>query len=217
MRYRTEDLLTLRDSEPMDAAVRERMLRDPEAQRDLAALSARRHALAALPACSPGPEVDRQVLAMMRDAARNGRQRRGRRQFLLAAALSLPLAVAAILWRMPEPAPPAAPAVAASIPAAEPPRLVRYEEQDYRTLRARSAELEQMLVSLPAQRAVISTVTAGTIVDLEDRIAAIDGSLNQAEASGALPHDRAAIWRERVDLMNALVQVRYAQSRVFPY
>lgn len=217
MRYRTEDLLTLRDGEPIDAALREGILRDAEARRDLAVLGERRRALAALPDCAPDPEIDRQVLAMMRDAARGGKQRRGRRRFGFAAVLALPLAIAAIVWPTRDPVPPAAPvAVAMETPAA-PPRLVRYEEQDYRTLRAQSAELEQALFSLPAPRAVISAGTAGTIVDLEDRIAAIDVSLNQAEFDGALPHDRAAIWRERVELMNALVQVRYAQSRVFPY
>ena len=57
--------------------------------------------------------------------------------------------------------------------------------------------------------------TAGTIVGLEDRIAYVDAQLSYAAARGLAPPYRKALWGERVELMNALVQVRFAQTQGF--
>ncbi|MCC6202322.1 MAG: hypothetical protein IT494_04885 [Gammaproteobacteria bacterium] len=220
MRYRTEDLLALRDDEPIDAMRCERLRQDPAVHQELATLTERRHALAALPTLRPDPQLDQQVLAAMRIAAQGQARQRGRRRRYAAAALLTPVLVATAVWLAHPPTPaPAGPPLATPVAQEAPPapHLARYEEPEFDALRTRSAQLERLLVSLPAPRAVISADTAGTIVDLENRIAMIDSSLNQAAVRGALPRDQAAFWRERVELMNALVQVRYAQSRVFPY
>jgi hypothetical protein len=88
---------------------------------------------------------------------------------------------------------------------------------DYLALVERSAELERALVSLPAQRNVMRAGTAGTIATLEDRIARIDAELTLAAAAGAKNEYRTALWRDRVDVMNALVQVRYVNSQAFVF
>ena len=56
-----------------------------------------------------------------------------------------------------------------------------------------------------------SVLPAMTIADLEDRIALVDLRLNAADALELTPAQRQALWRERVNLMQSLLQVEYAQ------
>ncbi len=80
------------------------------------------------------------------------------------------------------------------------------------TLMVQSRQLESDLRSLPNAPSVIRTGTMATISNLEDRIAAIDFQLNDP-AVQMLPADRELFWRERVRLMNSLLQLRYAQAQ----
>lgn len=83
---------------------------------------------------------------------------------------------------------------------------------DLNALKAESRDLERNLRLLPARPAVMKVSTATTIRELEDRIAAIDFRLN--DRAVALDREQEQIyWRERVRLMNSLVQLRYAQAR----
>ncbi len=80
-------------------------------------------------------------------------------------------------------------------------------------LMTRSQQLEQVLRAMPEGPQVVSADTAGTISVLEDRVALIDYQLTM----GGQPELSAAqlqrLWQERVDVMNSLVQVRYAQAQ----
>ncbi|HSD70182.1 MAG TPA: hypothetical protein VLB07_11555 [Woeseiaceae bacterium] len=79
-------------------------------------------------------------------------------------------------------------------------------------LMVRSRELESDLRALPEQPQLVQAGTAATILDLEDRIAAIDLILN--DSGGHLTAAQSeAYWRERVRLMNSLVRLRYAQAQ----
>ena len=49
----------------------------------------------------------------------------------------------------------------------------------------------------------------------KDRIAYVDAQLSYAAARDLAPPYRKALWGERVELMNALVQVRFAQTQGF--
>ena len=77
-------------------------------------------------------------------------------------------------------------------------------------LMIRSAQLEQNLRALPNEPSVVRAGTAATIIELEDRIAAIDYQLSDPNA-GLTPAETEIFWRERVRLMESLVQLRYAQ------
>lgn len=90
-------------------------------------------------------------------------------------------------------------------------------EQAYFQLAEQAMQLEEMLALMPAPRRVMRADTASTIVGLEDRIALIDAELNWTEAVSAPPQYREALMRDRVEVMNALLNVRYAQSRAFVY
>ena len=83
----------------------------------------------------------------------------------------------------------------------------------YTALVAESARLERLLGQISYQRPLMSGATASTIVGLEDRIGVIDEQLTYSTARGCRSRERDALWGERVELMNALVQVRYAQAQ----
>lgn len=81
--------------------------------------------------------------------------------------------------------------------------------QAVNALMVRSRQLERNLRALPGQPSVVRASTVATISELEDRIATIDFRLNQP---GTLtPAEAEAYWRERVRLMDSLLQLRYAQ------
>jgi hypothetical protein len=82
----------------------------------------------------------------------------------------------------------------------------------YEALVAESARLERVLAEMPAPRPLMAGSTASTIVGLEDRIAYVDEQLSVAAAENVASPYRQALWGERVELMNALVYVRYAQA-----
>lgn len=88
-------------------------------------------------------------------------------------------------------------------------------EANLARLSAQSALLEQALAELPPPRPVVRVSTLGTILGLEDRLALIDAELDQV--APAASDYRVALLQNRVEVMNALVNVRYAQSRPWIY
>jgi len=86
------------------------------------------------------------------------------------------------------------------------------EVSTLQTLMVQSRQLESDLRSLPDEPRVMRASTVATISDLEDRIAAIDCQLNDPDLK-MTSDDRTLFWRERVRLMNSLLQLRYAQAQ----
>ncbi len=78
-------------------------------------------------------------------------------------------------------------------------------------LQNRSRKLEALRAAMPRQPKVERAGTAMTIADLEDRIALVDLRLHAADALGLTEAQRHALWKERVNLMQSLVQVEYAR------
>ena len=90
------------------------------------------------------------------------------------------------------------------------------DESDFLALLEQSNHLEQVLAALP-QREVMRVGTAGTIVGLEQQIAQIDEALWITNSEAMPPEYRVTLMRDRVETMNALLNVRYSQSRAFSY
>jgi len=78
-------------------------------------------------------------------------------------------------------------------------------------LQTRSRKLEALRAAMPRQPKVERAGTAMTIADLEDRIALVDLRLHAADALGLTEAQRHALWKERVNLMQSLVQVEDAR------
>ncbi len=75
-----------------------------------------------------------------------------------------------------------------------------------------SRQIERNLRALPAQPSLVRASTAATISDLQDQIAAIDYLLSRPELQLS-PAQEEIYWRERVRLMNSLLQLRTAQAQ----
>ncbi len=85
-------------------------------------------------------------------------------------------------------------------------------DSSLQALMVQSRQLESDLRALPAEPRVARAGTVATISDIENRIAGIDYQLNDSEVQ-MTPADRKIFWRERVRLMNLLLQLRYAQAQ----
>ncbi len=79
-------------------------------------------------------------------------------------------------------------------------------------LMVQSRLIERNLRALPDQPSLFQASTAASISDLQDQIAAIDYVLNHPEL-GLSPEQEEIYWRERVRLMNLLLQLRTAQAQ----
>jgi hypothetical protein len=78
-------------------------------------------------------------------------------------------------------------------------------------IQAQNARLESLLATLPERRAMRGS-TAFTVSQLEDRLALVDDRLSRIAMEPNAPEFSERLWRERVELMNSLVQVRYADA-----
>jgi len=79
-------------------------------------------------------------------------------------------------------------------------------------LMVQSQQIERDLRALPGQPRMVRASTAATIAELEDRIAAIDYRLNHP-AYRLTQIEAEIYWRERVRLMNSLLNLRRAQAQ----
>ena len=159
-----------------------------------------------LPELAPPPGVWERVLE---GVGARAAARRFRRRCAVAAAVIVAVAAVPLTYLATRDSPPRTLSFVAVTPA-----RVAWDEMSYAPLIVESARLERLLAEMPAPRLVVGS-TAGTIVGLEDRIAYVDAQLSYAAARGLAPPYRRALWDERVELMNALVYVRFAQMQGF--
>ena len=219
MRPSTVDLLRIRDGEPVAADVRAVVDGDPELRAELAGLAATQQALQALPELEPPPGAYERIRGEI--AAQQTRAARPAWQWPLRGAIAASVAVAAV-WlagRMPETAidDVAAPATIVAEEAQGPQVAPLLGTLSYASLVEESARLERALDEIQYRPRVVRASTAATIDGLQDRIALIDEQLMFARALGLSTADRQVLYRQRVELMNALVQIRYAEARRFAF
>jgi hypothetical protein len=77
---------------------------------------------------------------------------------------------------------------------------------------AHADAMEYWLASLPSDPALVRVGTRAAVMGLEDRIAQVDDLLSAARAEPAQPARLSALQEQRVRLVGALVQVRYAET-----
>tara|TARA_B100001179_G_C18480920_1_gene355612 strand:+ start:92 stop:751 length:660 start_codon:yes stop_codon:yes gene_type:complete len=213
MRTRTEDLLTIRDGEPIDASVHSQVLADPEFSEELERLRAAQKTLQELPELQPPPGVWTKILAEVQRDDR--REPKLLRHWSLGSAIAAGVAVLAFMLISTDPEMPvqiesglvvAAPEGGSGVLDAVP-----AEELGYALLAAESAQLERELNSIEYQPSLTNADTATIAVVLEDQIGYVDAQLTYASANRLDSRQTETLWRERVDLMSTLVDVRYAQ------
>jgi hypothetical protein len=189
-----ETLVALREAglEPGDAAAREHLTGCELCRAELERLHQRVARLKALPALRPG----RDRWPTVRDRVRAERRRR-RARFAavtgLAAAASVTLAVTVT-------------SLDTRSPALTPAEI----EQAM----VRSRILESALDQIDPESRVLDGRTAGITQELEDRIAQVDRELEMAELMERQARDAELLrlWRERVGLLDALVDVHVTRA-----
>lgn len=77
----------------------------------------------------------------------------------------------------------------------------------------RSAQLESTLQDFDPEHRVMSGREAELTARLQDQIALVDGRLAELEPRAAREAQLMDLWRQRVDLMQQLVQVRIARAK----
>lgn len=193
-----ETLLALREPgvEPGTATARDHLSHCPHCQFELDRLHQRVARLKALPSLRPArdrfPETQARLLAD---------RRRRRNQLIgfsgLAAAASLALAVASPRL----------------LPSHSAPMAPRSAEELQRVM-TRSQALESALTQINPEGRVIDGRTAQMAEELEDRIARVDRALEATELAPQQPDDQdlLQLWRERVGLLDALVDVHVTRA-----
>jgi len=89
-------------------------------------------------------------------------------------------------------------------------------ESDLNALITRSAQLEAVLHALPQRPSIVKASTSDLITGLQDGVALIDYQMN-LNAEKLSPDQSRQLWQQRVDLMNSLVNVRYAETQRVAY
>jgi predicted anti-sigma-YlaC factor YlaD len=89
--------------------------------------------------------------------------------------------------------------------------------QEVAALVQESQQLEEVLQGVSTRGRVTNGATAATIADLEDRIALIDFGIERAQAVAVSRNEMADLWRERVTLMDRLVDTHVRQVRYVGY
>ncbi len=210
-----ENLLKIRDREPIDADALAYVEADPSARVELRRLRDTQQALKDLPGLLPPAGVWERVI----DTADTDAARRMRRswQWPLRGAIAASVAVLAIvvITRAPETLGPLetgpATIVAESVPNNPMTRIVG--TPSYASLVAESARLDRALGSITYRPTVMRGSTVSAITAFEDQIAVVDDRLTYADRLNLSALQRWALYQHRVDLMNALVYVRYAQAQ----
>jgi hypothetical protein len=189
-----ETLVGLREAglEPGDAAAREHLDGCTLCRGEVERLHQRVARLKALPALRPS----RDRWTAVRDR-RRAERRRHRARFAgltgLAAAASVALALGVSTLRQPE----------SALTPAEIERVM-----------VRSRALESALDRIDPESRIVDGRTAGIAQELEDRIARVDRELEMAELMERQSRDAELLklWRERVGLLDALVDVHVTRA-----
>lgn len=205
MHARIDHLLSIRDGEPVDAGMAEHVEQCATCSAELQRLSSMRTQLQAL------PQVDAPAMAweqIRQQAARLHAPRLSRRVGVVAAAMLVMLSIAVVvaIRKSDESSEriAAAPAVAAPSQSEEGAHV--------EALMAQSQHLDYLLQKLPERPRIERVSTAATIDTIEQRIQWLDFQLTYAADSGLSDDESRQLWRERVELMDSLVKVRYAEA-----
>ncbi|HEY3859621.1 MAG TPA: hypothetical protein VGM47_08430 [Gammaproteobacteria bacterium] len=197
-----EQLICLRDEEPVAAEVQQHVRACTQCAAALNGLLAARERLTAL--ADPLPPGD----AWQRIAAASDRSARRRRWLPAVGFAATAAAVALLVLGLHIRSTPAPSQLAVVSPSGDKPA-------DVNQLMAQSRYLERAVLNLDGHTddMAVTASTASTIAALEDRIALVDYEINTASGSGVGNDDPhvAQLWKQRVDLLQSLAAVRYAQ------
>jgi hypothetical protein len=202
MHARLDELLSLRAGAPVDARLRGHVDGCAECADGLERVQSLQEQLRALPAAPESPSDGWPEVQARLDAARRRARLAARAAPYAAAASVAALALfAALRWSEPP-----------SSPASPLQPLIVLDQESLDELRTRSRELEALLAALPERPAVARAGTSVPIESLEVQVQWLDHQLSLAGVEGRAP-EAERLWRDRVEVMNSLVQLRYVEAQ----
>lgn len=205
MHATTEQLLNLRDGQPVAAATATHVAACQRCNRELQGLGRMRERLRDLPELDPPRDLWRMVAV---EAVGKRTRARGRWPLIVTVAASVMVGVALLVTGTERQADGPVRGTTTDLIAATPAPASSVNGVARAELLETSRRLEAALRAMPAAPQVTRASTALTIADLQDRIYEIDLSLNQPRLDAA---QEQALWQQRVRLMDTLMQVRYSQ------
>ena len=214
MHATTEQLLGLRDGEPVAPAVHDHVEGCDECRRELVRLARVRDELRSLAPVEPEGTLW-ETVASEAIAPAPGPRFSWLSAVGIAASFVVALVLVTRLGGNGEPTPPETPATAMEHTPAPATTVVEVPPADdaatLAELQLRSRRLEGLRRAMPERPQIVRASTARTIADLQDQIAFVDLRLNAAGELELTPAQREALWRERVYLMQSLIQLEYAR------
>lgn len=204
-----EQLIGLRDDEPVALEVQQHVRGCSECARVLNELAAFRDSIAALADPPPPAEAWSRITANLQTETRPRRL-----------PLWLPMAGAALaasvvtatvlLYNRPSGVEPAGAVGTPSVAAVQ---AQASKPANLNQLMAQSRYLERAVLNLndSGDQLLVSGGTASAIADLENRIALVDYEINNTAAQPRNEADLTRLWQQRVDLLQSLAAVRYVQ------
>lgn len=220
-----EQLLAIRDGEPVAAAIKQHVNICMLCHERLDELTLAQDELFRLPVREPSRDHWPEILGRVEHDSRLAKRRRGIIRYAgLGLAASVLLAVLIFIYQssgqkfnLPQQSLPevAYENTASSVPAGEnnPDDISEYSLDELIT---RSAQLEAVLRAMPRRPKVIRASTADLITGLQDGVALIDYQINFGADNMPASQSR-RLWQQRVDLMNSLVNVRFAETQRVAY
>jgi hypothetical protein len=200
MHARLEQLLSLRDGDPVDATIRDHVAGCVACAAELTHLATTREHLLSLPMLDPPNQLWGQISARIGEVGSRSSKSRPIWISLGAAAAAL---IAAVLVHV---GGPHESRVALRADATS-------SQTQLTALVQRSQQLEAELDALPQRPSVERVATAVNIDGIEQRIQWLDFHLSAA--NDVLDQMQTQqLWQERVNLMDSLVKLRYAEARV---
>jgi hypothetical protein len=210
MHATTEQLLSLRDGQPVEADAAAHVAGCASCNQALAGLERVRTGLRSLPELDPPTGAWSAVTARNPVAAAPAAPAHRYRILAAGMAAGFALAVALLvnLGRAPETEEGPVRGSTTDLIAATPAPTSSVRGVTTAELLETSRQLEAALRALPAAPQVTRARTALTIAELQDRIYEVDALLNdpRLDATG-----ERTLWEQRVRLMDTLMEVRYAQ------
>lgn len=197
-------LLSLRDGEPVDASVASHVKECATCEAELTRLSVMRTRLQALPSVDVPPAAWAGIRARMNESQSAPPRRSG---WAIAAGVTVALVTGLVVREL------VSRQEASSVASAPPPQIVSAATAvPLEELVAQSRELDELLNYLPQRPAVERVSMAVTIDTIQQRVQWLDQQLSYAPDTGLDEAQAYQLWRERVDLMDSLVKVRYAEG-----
>jgi hypothetical protein len=203
MHARIDQLLSLRDGDPVDVQVRHHIQQCTQCLAEAARLGRTRARAQELPAFDPPADLFNEI------ATRAAQRPTRRSAWSLAAALMAIVVgvVALVAVRDARHGP---------LTAEQPKQIVGTptytNETVMQQLIAQSRELDELLQYLPERPQVERVSLAATVDSIEERIQVLDWQLAYGPDAGLDQQQARRLWSERVELMDSLVKVRYAES-----